>query len=294
VTLLGRERPHPLLVAPTAFQRLAHPEGEIEMARGAAAAAAVMCLSTLGTTSPVALAQAVPEVPRWFQLYVFKDRGVSRELCASAAANGYEAIVVTVDLPVLGVRERDLRSGVAAATADLVASAVAAGAEGAMSPAEFAELVDPGLGWSDIEQFAAEIELPLLVKGILRPDDARRAAELGVAGIVVSNHGGRQLDGVLAGADALGPIADEVGGELDLLVDGGIRRGSDVVKALALGASAVMIGRPALWGLAVGGAAGVRRVFEILLAELDNALALVGCPRARELDASFVAPAPWR
>jgi isopentenyl diphosphate isomerase/L-lactate dehydrogenase-like FMN-dependent dehydrogenase len=294
VTVLGRRLPHPLIVAPMAFQLLAHPEGEIATARGAAAAGATFCLSTLATTGVSGLAEAVPEASRWFQLYVFRDRGVSRELVAQAADNGYEAIVVTCDVPVLGVRERDLRSGMLAATVEAVASAVAAGAEGVMTPADFAALIDPNLSWSDVEQFAAESPLPVIVKGLLTPEDARLAAEVGARGIVVSNHGGRQLDTVLAGADALPPIVDEVGDSVDVLVDGGIRRGSDVLKALALGARAVMVGRPLLWGAVVDGADGARRILEILLNEFDVALALTGAPRASSLDRSFVTPAPWR
>jgi len=293
VTVLGRRRPHPLIVAPMAFHRLAHREGELATARAAAATETVMCLSTLGTTGVAQLAQAVPEAPRWFQLYVFSDRGVSRELVAQAEEHGYEALVVTVDLPVLGRRERDLRSGVQSATAHLVESAKAAGASGAMTPADFAALVDPALNWSDIETFRAQSPLPVIVKGILTAEDARLAAEHGADAVVVSNHGGRQLDTVLSGADALAPIVDAVGEQLEVMVDGGIRRGTDVLKALALGARAVMVGRPVLWGLGVDGARGAERVIRILLDELDLALALSGAPTAAELDRGFVTPAPW-
>lgn len=295
VTVLGRRRPHPLVTAPMAFQRLAHPEGEIATARGVAQAGGVMCLSTLGTTSSPALAEGAPTCNRWFQLYVFSDRGVSRELVAQAVDHGYEALVVTVDLPVLGVRERELRSGAHAATADAdaVASAAAAGASGAMTPADFAALIDPDLTWSDIERFAAESPLPVLVKGVLTAHDARLAAEHGARGVIVSNHGGRQLDTTIASADALPAVVEAVGERLDVLVDGGIRRGTDVLKALALGARAVLVGRPVLWGLALDGAAGVTRVLELLLTEFDNALALAGAPRAADLDRGWVAPAPW-
>jgi isopentenyl diphosphate isomerase/L-lactate dehydrogenase-like FMN-dependent dehydrogenase len=293
VTVLGRRHPHPLIVAPMAFQTMADPEGEIAMARAAAQTGTVMCLSTLATTTPSAMARAVPQAPRWFQLYVFSDRGVSRELVARAVEHGYEALVVTVDLPVFGLRERDLRSGVASPSAEVVASAAAAGARGPMTPADFAGLIDPDLRWSDIERFGSESPLPVLVKGVLTPEDARLAVEHGAAGVIVSNHGGRQLDTVLSGADALPPIVDAVGDRTEVLVDGGIRRGTDVLKALALGARAVLVGRPILWGLAVGGTQGARRVLEILLGELDLALALAGSPRADGLDRSFVSPAPW-
>jgi isopentenyl diphosphate isomerase/L-lactate dehydrogenase-like FMN-dependent dehydrogenase len=293
VELLGVPRPHPLIIAPMAFQRMADPDGEIATARAAAATGTVMCLSTLGTTSATELAEAVPEAPRWFQLYVFADRGVSRELMARAVDHGYEALVVTVDLPVMGVRERDLRSGHQTAAAEMVASAVAAGVKGALTPKEFATLVDPDLSWKDIERFAADSPLPVLVKGVLTPEDARLAAEHGARGVIVSNHGGRQLDTVLSGADALPPIVEAVGDRLELLVDGGIRRGTDVLKALALGARAVLVGRPVLWGLAVDGAAGAQRVIEILLQEFDATLALSGARSAGEIDGSFVCPAPW-
>ncbi len=200
--------------------------------------------------------------------------------------------MVTADLPVFGLRERDLRSGVSA-NVQLIATAEAAGASEAMTSAELARLIDPDLNWDDIERFAAESRLPVVVKGILRPEDARLAADHGARAVVVSNHGGRQLDTVLSGADALAPIVDAVGDRLDVLVDGGVRRGTDVVKALALGARAVLIGRPVLWGLALGGADGVRRVLEILLSEFDNALALAGARGPAELDRSFLTPAPW-
>ncbi len=292
VTLLGRRRPHPLVVAPMAFQRLAHPDGELGTATGAAAREAVMCLSTLATTAPGAMAEAVPEGTRWFQLYVFSDRGVTRDLVAAAVEHGYEALMVTIDLPILGVRERELRLGIHAA-AEAVTSAHAAGAQGTLQPADFTRLIDPDLTWTDIEQFARECPLPVIVKGILTPEDARHAIEHGARGVVVSNHGGRQLDTVLSGADALPAVVEAVAGAIDVLVDGGIRRGTDVVKALALGADAVMVGRPLLWGLAMAGAAGAARVLEILLEELDVALALTGAPQAAELDHSFVTRAPW-
>jgi 4-hydroxymandelate oxidase len=293
IELLGLPRPHPLIVAPMAFQRMAHPDGEIGMARAAAATGSIMCLSTLATTSAEELAEAVPEAPRWFQLYVFADRGVSRELMARAVDHGYEALVVTVDLPVMGVRERDLRSGQQMAAAELVASAAAAGASGSLTPKQFATLIDPDLSWRDVERFASDSPLPVIVKGVLTAEDAVLAAEHGARALVVSNHGGRQLDTVLSGADALPPIVEAAGDRLDVLVDGGIRRGTDVLKALALGARAVMVGRPALWGLALGGAEGARLVLEILLQEFDATLALSGARSAREIDRRYICPAPW-
>jgi isopentenyl diphosphate isomerase/L-lactate dehydrogenase-like FMN-dependent dehydrogenase len=291
VELLGVRRPHPVLIAPTAFQRLTHPEADVATARAAAATSTIMCLSTLASTSPSALADAVPEATRWFQLYVFADRGVTREVVAGAAEHGYEALVVTVDRPVLGVRERELSSQVRSLTVEGLTDAFKS--TGPATPADFTAVIDPDLNWSDIERFVAESPLPVLVKGILTAADARLALEHGAAGVIVSNHGGRQLDTVLSGADALPAVVDAVGDQLDVLVDGGIRRGTDVIKALALGARAVLVGRPILWGLGLGGAEGVQRVLELLLAEVDNALALVGAPRAGDLDRTMVARAPW-
>jgi 4-hydroxymandelate oxidase len=287
--VLGRDLPHPLIIAPTAFQLLAHPEAEIAMAQAAARTATTMCLSTLATTGVAALAQAVPDARRWFQLYVFRDRGVSRELVAAAVEHGYEALVVTVDVPVFGARERELRIEFEPATLEALGHAVAAGRRRASAPGDFTTQFDPTLTWRDIEQFAASTPLPLLVKGILTATDAERAVQSGARGVVVSNHGGRQLDTVQASVDALPAVIDAVGERIDVLVDSGIRRGTDVLKALALGARAVLVGRPLLWGLAVDGANGAANVIEILLAELRTALALAGAPRCTDLDRSFIA-----
>jgi 4-hydroxymandelate oxidase len=289
MTVLGVERPHPIFVAPTAFHGFAHAEGERATARGSAAAESVFCLSSFATTSPADAAAAAPEGSRWFQLYVFKDRAVSEALVEAAVDSGYEALVITVDLPVLGVRERELRAGHTVDAAQLFPEIHS----GSLALTDIGTLIDPALTWDDVERFAAASGLPLIVKGILTAQDAERAAEHGAAGVVVSNHGGRQLDTVLSGADALPEVVQAAGDRLDVLVDGGIRRGTDVFKALALGARGVMVGRPVLWGLAVGGAPGVQAVLELLRAELDVALGLAGVPRAAELDRASIAPAPW-
>jgi 4-hydroxymandelate oxidase len=214
-------------------------------------------------------------------------------MVSAAAAHGYQVLVLTVDLPVFGMRERDLRTGFVLDHTTPIPNIAAAGGEGTLSLQDMGALLDASLTWDDVGRLAADSGLPVIVKGVLTREDARRARDSGAAGIVVSNHGGRQLDTVLSGADALREIVDETGDALDVLVDGGIRRGTDVIKALALGARAVLIGRPVIWGLAVGGERGVRRVLELLLAELDIALALAGAPRAAELDRSWVEPAPW-
>jgi isopentenyl diphosphate isomerase/L-lactate dehydrogenase-like FMN-dependent dehydrogenase len=276
-----------------AFQRLAHPEAEIATARAAAASGSIVSISTFSNTSIPALAQAAPGAGRWFQLYVFKDRGVSRELVAQAVEHGFEALVITVDLPVIGVRERELRWPVELEhNAELLEHVRASTGSGELTPAEIADVTDPDLTWSDIEAFASETPLPVLVKGILAPQDAVLAAEHGASGVIVSNHGGRQLDTVLSAADALEPVVQAVGDWLEVLVDGGIRRGTDLLKALALGARAALVGRPVIWGLAVGGEPGVRGVIELLLAEFETALALSGAVRAAELNPSFLVRSP--
>jgi 4-hydroxymandelate oxidase len=257
-SVLGTEVTFPVLVAPMAFQGLAHADGERAMAQGAAAAGTIMCLSTLSTLSLEEAAEAAPAAPRWFQLYWGPDRGKVRDLLARAEAAGYLAIVVTVDLPEVGRRERDLRTGF-------------------VTPTSLSQVTDNSLTWRDLEWLRAQTALPVLIKGILIAEDAVLATEAGVDGIVVSNHGGRQLDGVAASLDALPEVVEAVGDRAEVLVDGGVRRGTDVVKALALGAKAVLVGRAALYGLAVDGAAGVERVLTLLREEVELALALCGC-----------------
>ena len=286
--LLGRARPHPVLVAPTAFHRLAHPDGELASGRAARDTGTVMCLSTFSTVGAAELAEAVPGGTRWFQLYVFRDRGVTRAMVEAAAAAGYEALVVTVDLPVLGRRDRDVRSGFVIEEPTAVPGLTAGGVTRPLPLTEMALLIDPTLTWADLAWLVEMSPLPVLVKGVLTAEDAALAVAHGAAGVIVSNHGGRQLDGVPASADALPEVVERVGEAADVLVDGGVRRGTDVLKALALGARAVLVGRPVLWGLAVAGETGVRRVLELLLAELDTALALAGAPRASVLDRAWL------
>jgi isopentenyl diphosphate isomerase/L-lactate dehydrogenase-like FMN-dependent dehydrogenase len=261
----------PLLVAPTAFHRVAHPDGEVGMARAAKAAGTIMCLSSLTTTLPSEVAAVGG--PRWFQLYVFRDEGMTRSLLDQAREGGFTAIVLTVDAPVVGRRERDFRTGF---TIPVGTHAVAFG-RGGLTPAEVFSAVSPSISWHDVERLAAATDLPVIVKGVLTDEDARLACEHGAAGVVVSNHGGRQLDGVAATIDALPEVVEAVGGRIEVLLDGGIRRGTDVVKALALGARAVLAGRAPLWGLVVDGEAGALRVLELLRAEIETALQLVGC-----------------
>ena len=291
--VLGGPVSMPVLVAPVAYQRLVDPEGEVGMARAAAEAGTVMCLSTLATTLPSELAAAVPSGRRWFQLYCFKDEAVTRALMDEAIGAGFEAIVVTVDAPRGGNRERDRRTGFRIPEGLGVPSVAAAmGVERAVTIEETFALMNPALGWSDLEDLASESSLPMLVKGLLTAEDAELAVEHGAAGVVVSNHGGRQLDRALASGDALPEVVDAVDGRATVLVDGGIRRGVDIAVALALGADAVLVGRPALWGLAAAGSEGAGRVLGLLRDELELALALCGCASPAELTRSHVRRAP--
>jgi isopentenyl diphosphate isomerase/L-lactate dehydrogenase-like FMN-dependent dehydrogenase len=278
-SVLGSEVSMPLLVAPVAFQRLVDPDGEVAMARAAVAAGTIMCLSTIATSRPSELAAEAPAAPRWLQLYCFRDRGVTRALIAEAVESGFEAIALTVDAPRAGRRERDLRTGFQVPEgvhAPAVAAAI--GSERAISVEEVFALVDLSLDWDGLAELASECALPILVKGVQRGEDAVRALEHGAAGLIVSNHGGRQLDGVPATLDVLPEVVEAVEGRCEVLVDGGIRRGTDVVTALALGARAVLAGRAPLWGLAAAGEQGALRVLELLRAEIELALILLGCP----------------
>ena len=276
-TVLGTSVSMPLLVAPTAIQRLAHPDGEEGMARAAAAAGTLMCLSTLATATPEQVAAAAPGAPRWFQLYVFRDRGVTRAFVDQAVEHGYGAIVLTVDAPRLGRRERDLRTGFRVPEEITVPSMAALGGWEGATPLELLGAIDPSLTWTDLDELRSLSSLPLVLKGIQTAEDAELACEHGVDAIVVSNHGGRQLDAVAPTAELLPEVVEAVAGRIEVYVDGGIRRGSDVVKALALGARAVLAGRAPLWGLACDGEAGATRVLQLLRDEIENELALCGC-----------------
>jgi len=276
-TVLGSDMALPVLVAPTAFQRMAHPEGETAMARGAAAAGAVMCLSTAATATIEEVAAAAPHGSRWFQLYWSRDREVVRDMVERAEGQGYSAVIVTVDLPELGRRERDLRTGFEVPEDVPIPAFLALAGRAGVTPDQLTLLVDNSLTWRDLEWLRSVTALPILVKGILTAEDAALACEAGVEGIVVSNHGGRQLDGVAASLDVLPEIVEMVGDQAVVLLDSGVRRGTDVVKALALGAQAVLAGRAPLYGLAADGAAGVERVLRLLREEVQVALALCGC-----------------
>jgi 4-hydroxymandelate oxidase len=297
-TVLGAPVSMPVLIAPMGYQCLATPEGECATARAAGAAETLMVVSTMATRTLEETA-AVATGPLWFQLYVYKDRSISEQLVRRAEEAGYRALVLTVDLPRIGRRERDIRNGfglpphlrnanfVTHASHEMPETDPGTSGLATHTAAHF----DESLTWEAVAWLKSITRLPVLLKGILTAEDAALAVEYGADGLIVSNHGGRQLDAVPASITALPAIADAVAGRLEVYLDGGIRRGTDVLKALALGARAVLVGRPVLWGLAVAGENGVRDVLELLRAELALALALAGRPTLASIDRSVVSEA---
>ncbi|WP_207958047.1 alpha-hydroxy acid oxidase [Streptomyces sp. YIM 98790] len=275
VTLLGDRSAMPVLLSPTAFHKLAAPEGERATARAAAATGVIMIVSMASTVSVGDIAAAAPAAPRWFQLYLQPDPEITDALVRRAADAGCSALVVTVDSPVLGAGERNRRNGFHDLPPGMRCENLAGLRDG--EPGHVRQIVmSPELTWEHIDRLRATTSLPVLLKGVLHPDDAREAVRRGVDGLLLSNHGGRQLDTVPATIDLLPGIAAAVAGRIPVVLDGGVRRGTDVVKALALGATAVGIGRPVMWALAEGGEKGVRRMLELLREEIDDALALCG------------------
>lgn len=295
-TVLGTSVSMPLLVAPTAMQKLAHADGECGTARATRKAGTLMITSTTATTRLSEVIAAAPG-PMWFQVYLYQDRGRSRALIEEAVRSGYTGLVLTVDAPMLGRRERDIRLGFTLPRGLTIANAADAGmaavpeatadASGLMR--HFRSLHDAALVPKDIAWVREVSGLPVIVKGIVRGDDAARAIEHGADAIIVSNHGGRQLDTSIPSIMALPEVVDAVGTRAEVYVDGGVRRGTDVVKAIALGARAVMVGRPVLWGLAVDGEAGVTAILELLRREIDLAMALSGARNVTEITRDLVA-----
>ena len=285
----------PLLVAPMAYHRLADPEGEVATARGAGAVGVPLVVSTFSSRTLEEVAAAA-QAPLWLQVYCFRRREVTAALLRRAEAAGYQALVLTVDAPRLGRRERDLRNGFglpphvrAANFSHELTASLSTREQGSSGIARHAqEAFDTTLSWEVVEWVRSVSRLPLLLKGVLTAEDAERAASLGVDGLIVSNHGGRQLDGAVSALDALPEVVRAVRGRCDVLLDGGVRRGTDVLKALALGARAVLVGRPVFWGLAAGGAQGVSHLLSLLREELELAMALAGRPSLGEIDASLV------
>jgi 4-hydroxymandelate oxidase len=295
-TMLGTPVRLPIFVAPTAYHGSVHPEGETGTARGAAERGVLAAFSTLSTRSVEEIAAAAPGGARWFQLYLQPDPAVTRRLVERAERAGFSAIVLTADVPLLANRDRQARSGFALDAPEPVGN----GAE-VLSPVraptedggQYRIRGEAGATWEILDELAGYTRLPVVVKGILSPADARRALDHGARGIVVSNHGGRQLDGAPASLDALPAVVEEVGGAAEVYLDGGVRRGSDIVVALALGARAVGLGRPVLWALALGGAAGVARLFELLGLELATVMAVAGRRSLAELTPEIVRTSPY-
>jgi len=295
-SVLGQPIALPIGVAPMAFHRLAHREGELASVRAAGDAGTVFVLSTMSNTALEDVVAAASG-PVWFQLYIYRDRAATCALVRRAEAAGCHALVLTVDVPLIGRRERDVRNRFALPPGLAIENLHAAGyahlvpAAGDSALTSYvADLLDPSLTWDKVGWLRSITRLPVVVKGIVRADDAVRAVDHGCAGIVVSNHGGRQLDAAPATLDVLPRIADAVAGRAEVFLDGGVRRGTDVVKALALGARAVFVGRPILWGLAADGQAGAAAVLGMLRRELDLAMALCGCPSVASITRDLVAP----
>mmetsp|Transcript_18759 Transcript_18759/g.46084 ORF Transcript_18759/g.46084 Transcript_18759/m.46084 type:complete len:385 (+) Transcript_18759:85-1239(+) len=293
----------PLIVAPTAMQRMAHPEGELATSRAVAKAGTIMTLSSWSTTSLEDVAAAAPGAPRWFQLYVYKDREKTAQLVKRAEAAGYSAIALTVDTPRLGRREADIKNQFQLpdhltmanfATGDNQNTMGASGGSGLA--AYVASLIDRSLSWKDVAWLKSITKMGIVVKGVVTAEDARIALDVGCAGILVSNHGARQLDGVVSTIDALEEVVQAVNGRIPVFVDSGVRRGTDIVKALALGATAVCVGRPIVWGLATNGQEGVEHVLSMLKAEFELAMSLCGAVKVSDVKRNMVVRdtfAPW-
>jgi 4-hydroxymandelate oxidase len=297
-TILGLPTSTPVIVAPIALLGMLHPDGEVPVVRAASNAGSIVTVSTLSVT-PIEDVVAAAAGPVWFQLYVYKDRSASEALVRRVEAAGCTALELTADTPILGRRERDVRNNFSLPddlwTPNLTADGTPPSPEssaGSRSPfaAAIDALFDPTLTWDDIAWLTSVSNLPVLVKGVIRADDAELAVDAGAAGVIVSNHGGRQLDTTPAAIDAVGRVADAVGDRAEVIVDGGIRRGADVVKAIAMGARAVQIGRPIVWGLVVDGEEGVRDVLTLLRDELDLAMALAGCRSIDEISFDLLRP----
>jgi isopentenyl diphosphate isomerase/L-lactate dehydrogenase-like FMN-dependent dehydrogenase len=301
ISLFGRSLPAPILLAPIGVQGIVHPEGELEVGRAAAPLGLPFVLSTVGSHSIEAVAEAMGDAPRWFQLYWSRVPEINASFVQRAERAGYEAIVVTLDTGMLGWRERDLQHaylpfldahGMSNYLSDPAFRAILPG-----PPEQHVQTAvrtflgafsQPALTWDDLGILRGHTKLPILLKGILHPDDAAKALDAGMDGIIVSNHGGRQVDGAIGALDALPGVVSTIGGRIPVLFDSGIRRGPDIVKALALGAKAVLLGRPYIWGLALNGEAGVREVLLNLLADLDITMGLSGLRSIGEIDRSAI------
>ena len=294
VSVLGTQLESPVGVAPFAYQKVANPEGELATARACAEAGVLMCLSSLSNYPLEEVAEASgPERRIWFQLYPYTDRGMTLEVVKRAEAAGCRALVVTCDVAVHGRRERELRHQFALPDdCSLPCVPVPDDFEGPVTPTDVTSFMQSGLTWEDIAEFVALTDLPVVLKGILAPEDARTAAELGVEGIIVSNHGGRQLDTAVPTIEILPEIVDAAGTDVEVMVDGGITRGTDVVKVLALGARLAMLARPITWSLALAGETGVRAALEMINSETRDAMALCGCADVSGISSDLVRHQP--
>ncbi|KAF2880613.1 hypothetical protein ILUMI_25553 [Ignelater luminosus] len=293
--VLGAKVSMPIGIAPTAMQRMAHPEGECANAKAAQSMGTIFTLSTIATSSIEEVADAAPLAIKWFQLYIYNDREVTRSLVKRAEKAGFRALVLTVDAPIFGLRLADIRNNFTLPPhlklANFVghkATDVCTAEKGSGISEYVNKLFDATLEWKDIKWLQSITTLPIVLKGILTAEDAIKGAELGIAGILVSNHGGRQVDGVPAPIEALPEIVKAVGDKVEIYVDGGFREGTDVFKALALGAKMVFLGRPAIWGLAYAGEDGVKKVLNLLKNELDHTLALTGCTSPEDITSDMV------
>lgn len=296
-TIFGDTVSMPLGICPTAMQKMAHPDGELANARAAEKAGIIFTLSTISTSSIEEVAQAAPKCIKWFQLYIYKDRDATKKLVRRAELAGFKAIVLTVDAPVFGVRRADIRNNF-----NLPSHLRFANFEDDKSKSDSKDnderisginkyvtsQFDPTLNWNDLKWLVQFTKLPVLVKGVLTREDAILAVEFGARGVIVSNHGARQLDGVPAPIEVLPEIVDAVGSKTEVIIDGGIMQGTDILKVIALGAKMAFIGRPALWGLAVNGQNGVEGVIDILRRELDNAMSLCGCKSLKSISRELV------
>eukprot|EP00794_Sanderia_malayensis_P020573 gene20573-22597_t len=295
-TILGERVDFPICVSPTAMQRMAHPDGEVATARAAASVGTCMTLSSWATSTIEDVSIANGDSLRWFQLYIYKDKNIVRDLVSRAEKAGYKALAVTIDAPILGQRLRDVRNRFTLpshlslanySTEDVHADGVQGSEESGL--AEYVkQLIDPSLNWDHIKWLKTITNLPIVIKGVLTKEMALEALEFGVSGIMVSNHGARQIDGVPSTIEALPEIVEAVDGKVEVFIDGGIRQGTDAFKALAIGARAVFVGRPVLWGLAYDGEAGVRALLQILKNEFERAMKLSGCRSVQDIDRTMV------
>ncbi len=287
-TVLGTAIAAPVMVAPMAYQGCIHPDGDLNVALATAAAGLGMCLSSLSNHDLSEVAGAGSGGLLWYQLYPYRDAGMTAEVVTRAREHGYRALVVTVNVPAYGVRERDARSGFSVPSHLPLPSVPVPPGMAAITPGEVSALMKLDLGWDDIERFVATAGLPVVVKGLLHPEDAARAVEAGASGVIVSNHGGRQLDTAIPTIEALPAIVDAIADRGEAYLDSGVRRGTDVIKALASGARAVLIGRPVAWANGVAGREGVAAVLAQIAAEVENAMILTGCATVAEIGPGLV------